>query len=225
LNQGDITTFVSDTATDLAKYALDRPTLKITFSSYSSENTAEANAGETVLATLAFGNSEGGLTYARLEQEPYIFSVSDQLINELPTTEISFRTLDVLELRRDELESLHIEKRGQAPQDLVRDKKGKWMLKSNTAQQDEGEIQFFLNTLTSLRATTWLENSAPEQSADTPSLIVKIRYRSGEYGREIELKFGGPNPENQHYGTSTEQNGTFLIDDEQFKRLNSRLVR
>ena len=225
LNQGDITNFVSDTATDLAKYALDRPKLKISFSSYSSENTAEANAGETVLATLAFGNSEGGLTYARLEQEPYIFSVSDQLINELPTTEISFRTLDVLELRRDELESVHVEKRSQEPIDLARDKKGKWMLKSNAAQQDEGRIQSFLNTLTSLRATAWLGNSGPEQSVETPSLAVKIRYQSGENGREIELKFGGPNPENQHYGTSTEQNGTFLIDDEQFKRLNAPLVR
>jgi hypothetical protein len=225
LNEGDITNFVSDTATDLAKYALDRPKLKITFSSYSSENTAEANAGETVLATLAFGNSEEDLTYARNEQEPYIFSVSDQLINELPTTEISFRTLDVLELGRDELESVHVEKRGQEPIDLVRSNKGKWMLKSNVAQQDEGKIQSFLNTLTSLRAAAWLGNSAPEQSANIPSLVVKIRYQSGENDRDVELKFGGTNPENQHYGTSTEQTGTFVIDDEQFKRLNAPLAR
>ena len=57
INDGEVSEFVSDTATDLTKYGLDQPKLKITFSSYSSENTAEANAGETVLATLAFGNS------------------------------------------------------------------------------------------------------------------------------------------------------------------------
>jgi uncharacterized protein DUF4340 len=225
LNEGEVTNFVSDTATDLSKYGLDRPKLKITFSSFSSENTAEANAGETVLATLAFGNSEGGLTFARLEQEPYIFSVSDQLVNELPAAEISFRTPDILELGRDELERVHIEKPGRESIDLTRGNKGKWVLLDPAAQQDEGNVQSFLNTLTSLRASAWLESSTKEQGANPPSLLVKVRYQSGETDREVDLTFGGSNSENQHYGTSTEQTGTFLIDDEQFKRLNATLTR
>jgi hypothetical protein len=225
LNEGEVTNFVSDTATDLSKYGLDRPKLKITFSSFSSENTAEANAGETVLATLAFGNSEGGLTFARLEQEPYIFSVSDQLVNELPAAEISFRTPDILELGRDELERVHIEKPGRESIDLTRGNKGKWVLLDPAAQQDEGNVQSFLNTLTSLRALAWLESSIKEQGANPPSLLVKVRYQSGETDREVDLTFGGSNSENQHYGTSTEQTGTFLIDDEQFKRLNATLTR
>ena len=110
INDGEVSEFVSDTATDLTKYGLDQPKLKITFSSYSSENTAEANAGETVLTTLAFGNSENGVTYARLEEEPYIFSITDQLFATLPTTEFSFRTLDVLDLKRDQLVSLRLER-------------------------------------------------------------------------------------------------------------------
>jgi uncharacterized protein DUF4340 len=225
LNQGEVVTFVSDTASDLSKYGLDRQKLKITFSSFSSENTAETNAGETVLATLAFGNSAGGVTFARIEQEPYVFSVSDQFVNELPTAEISFRTLDILELRRDELESVHIEKPGQEPTDLVRDNKGKWVLRDHPLQQDEGKVQSFLNTLASLRAATWLGNSTKQQGANPPSLLVKIRYRSGETDREVELKFENSNSENQHYGTSTEQTGTFLLDDVQFKRLDAALTR
>jgi hypothetical protein len=223
LNEGEVTNFVSDTATDLSKYGLDRPKLKITFSSYSSENTAEESAGETILATLAFGNSEGGLTFARVEQEPYIFSVSDQLLNSLPAAEISFRTLDILELGRGELESVHVEKQGQESIDLIRGNKGKWMLQNHAGQQDEGKVQSFLNTLISLRATARLENSTQIQGA--PSLLVKIRYQSGETHKEVELKFAGSNPENQHYGTSTEETGIFLIDDEQFKRLNAALTR
>jgi hypothetical protein len=225
LNEGDIQKFVSDTATDLTKYGLDRPKIKIVFSSYSSENTAEANAGETVLTTLAFGNSEGGFTYARLEQEPYIFSITDNFVNDLPTSEINFRTLDILELRRDELESVHVEKPGQDPIDLVRGDKGKWVIRGKVTQQDEAKIQTFLNTLASLRATAWVESSKWEQSVDRPSLMVQVRYRSGENDRKVELQFGGTNPENQHYGTSTEQTGAFLIDDEQFERLNATLVR
>ena len=225
LNEGDIQKFVSDTATDLTKYGLDRPFLKIVFSSYSSENTAEANAGETVLTTLAFGNSDGGFTYARVEQEPYIFSITDKFINDLPTSELNFRTLDILELRRGELESVHIDKPGQDPIDLVRGDKGQWVIKGKVTQQNEAEIQTFLNTLASLRATAWMESSKWEQSVDRPSLIVQIRYQSGETDRELELKFGGTNPENKHYGTSTEQTGTFLLDNEQFGRLNASLVR
>jgi hypothetical protein len=225
LNEGDIQRFVSDTATDLTKYGLDRPNLKIVFSSYSSENTAEANAGETVLTTLAFGNSDGGFTYARVEQEPYIFSITDKFINDLPTSELNFRTLDILELRRDELESVHVDKPGQDPIDLVRGDKGQWVIKGKVNQQNEAKIQTFLNTLASLRATAWMESSKWEQSVDRPSLIVQIRYQSGETDRELELKFGGANPENKHYGTSTEQTGTFLLDNEQFGRLNASLVR
>ena len=111
INDGEVTEFVSDTATDLTKYGLDQPKLKITFSSYSSENTAESNAGEVVLSTLAFGNSENGVTYARLEEEPYIFSITDQLFDNLPKTEFSFRSLDILDLKRDQLVSLTSQKR------------------------------------------------------------------------------------------------------------------
>jgi hypothetical protein len=224
LNESDIANFVSDTAIDLSKYGLDRPKIKITFSSYSSENTAEESAGETVLATLAFGNSEGGLTYGRLEQEPHIFSVPDKFVNDLPANEINFRTLDIFELRRDELESVRIEKPGKEAIDLVRGNNGKWVIKGAETQQDEGKVQSFLNTLASLRATAWVGDSPPEQSLNASSLVVKFRYQSGEGNRETELRFNGTNPENQHYGTSTEQTGTFLVDDEQFKRLSASLV-
>jgi hypothetical protein len=91
INQHSLVSFVSDTATDLARYGLDQPSLKLVFSSYSSENTAEANAGETVLSTLVFGKSEYGVTYARLEEEPYIFSVSNDVVAAIPATDLQFR--------------------------------------------------------------------------------------------------------------------------------------
>ncbi|MBV8173139.1 MAG: DUF4340 domain-containing protein [Verrucomicrobia bacterium] len=223
LNDGEVSEFVSDTATDLTKYGLDQPRLKISFSSYSTENTAEANAGETVLATLAFGNSENGATYARLEEEPYIFSIADQLVAALPTTEFSFRTLQVLDLRRDQLVSLVIERRGEEPTDLVRDMKGRWILKDRENHQNDGQIQLFLNTLTGLRATAWIGNPKPEYSLDQPSLVIKISYQSREQDREVDVKFGTANAGNQHYGLSTEEAGVFLVDDPQFKQLNASL--
>ncbi len=91
INQSTVANFISDTATDLARYGLDQPSLKLVFSSYSSENTAEANAGETVLSTLVFGKSENGITYARLEEEPYVFSVSNDVVAAIPATDLQFR--------------------------------------------------------------------------------------------------------------------------------------
>jgi Domain of unknown function (DUF4340) len=225
VNDGEVSQFVSDTATDLTKYGLDQPKLKITFSSYSSENTAEANAGETVLATLAFGNSENGFTYARLEEEPYIFSINDQLLANLPTTEFSFQTLDVLDLRRDQLASLRLERGGPEAIELLRGPQRKWVLKGHENQQNDGQIQLLLTTLTGLRAVAWVGNPKPEYGLDQPSLLIRISYQSSEQNREVDVKFGTTNSENQHYGMTNGIEGVFLLDDEQFKQLNASLER
>jgi Domain of unknown function (DUF4340) len=225
INDDEVTEFVSDTATDLAKYGLDRPKLKITFSSYSSENTAESNAGEVILSTLEFGNAENGITYARLEEEPYIFSIADQMYADLPKTMFSFRSLDILDLKRDELTSVTVEKAGEEPLDLIRDVKGKWVLRGHENRQNDGQIQLFLTAMTGLRAAAWTGEVNPEYGFDQPSLQIKISYQSSDQKRELEIKFGKANSGNQHYGVCTEEEGVFLIDDEQFNELRASLKR
>ena len=225
IDDAEVTEFVSDTATDLTKYGLDQPKLKITFSSYSSENTAESNAGEVVLSTLEFGSSANGSTYARLEEEPYIFSIADQVLSDLPKTIFNFRSLDILEVKRDELMSVTVEKAGEEPLELVRDAKNRWVLKGHENRQNDGQIQLFLAALTGLRAAAWAGDANPEYGLDQPSLEIKISYQSGEAKREVNIKFGKANSGNQHYGTCTEEEGIFLVDDEQFNELKSSLKR
>jgi hypothetical protein len=219
INNGEVSQFVSDTATDLTKYGLDQPRLKFTFSSYSSENTAESNAGEVVLSTLEFGNSANGVTYGRLKEEPYIFSITDQMFGDLPKTEYSFRSLDILNLERDELVSVTAAKPGEDPVDLVRDAKGKWVVKNQGNRQNDARIQLFLTALTGLRAAAWAGDPDSEYGFDQPSLEIKISYQAGEQKREAQIKFGKANSGHQHYGISTEEWGVFLVDDEQFNQL------
>ena len=219
INNGEVTQFVSDTATDLTKYGLDQPRLKITFSSYSSENTAESNAGEVVLSTLEFGNSENGVTYGRLKEEPYIFSITDQMFEDLPKTEYSFRGLDILNLERDALVSVTVAKTGEDPVDLMRDAKGKWVLKNQGNRQNEARIQLFLTALAGLRAAAWADDPNGEYGFDQPSLEIKISYQAGEQKREAQIKFGKANSDHQRYGMCTEEAGVFLVDDEQFSQL------
>ncbi len=225
INDDEVVEFVSDTATDLARYGLDQPKLKMIFSSYSSDNTAESNAGEVVLSTLEFGNSENGITYARLQEEPYIFSIADQTFGDLPKTVFSFRSLDISDLKRDELISVNVEKAGEESLELVRDAKGRWALKGHENRQDDGQIQLFLTALTGLRAAAWAGDPDPEYGFDQPSLEIKISYQSGEQQREADIKFGKANSGNQHYGMSSEEQGVFLVDDEQFNQLKASLKR
>jgi hypothetical protein len=225
INNGEVTQFVSDTATDLTRFGLDQPRLKITFSSYATENTAESNAGEVVLSTLEFGNSENGVTYGRLKEEPYIFSIADQMFEDLPKTEYSFRSLDILDLERDELVSVTAAKAGEDAVELVRDAKGKWVLKNQGNRQNDGRIQLFLTALTGLRAAAWAGDPSSASGFDQPSLEIKISYQAGEQKREAQIKFGNANSSHQHYGRCTEEAGVFLVDDEQFNQLRQLLER
>jgi hypothetical protein len=79
--------------------------------------------------------------------------------------------------------------------------------------------------LTSLRAATWAGEPNSKYGFDHPSLEIKISYQSGEQKREADIKFGETNSGNQHYGMCTEEEGVFLVDDEQFNQLRSSLKR
>jgi NADH dehydrogenase FAD-containing subunit len=107
--------------------------------------------------------------------------------------------------------------------ELLRGKQRKWVLKGHENDQNDGQIQLLLTTLTGLRAAAWVGNPKSEYGLDQSSLLIKISYQSGEQSREVDLKFGAANSENQHYGMSTEREGVFLVDDEQFKQLNASL--
>jgi hypothetical protein len=223
INSGEISEFISDTATDLGKYGLDQPFLQFTCSSYSSENTVESNAGESILATVAFGKSENGLTYERIAEEPFIFSVPDTLISELPSTEFDFRTLELTDLKRSDLIRVHIEHLGAPPLDLVRDNKNKWVLKGSENQQNATQIQRLLNTVCGLRAASWVGDLKPEYGLETPSLILVAVYQAEGKPREIILKFGAANSNNQHYGSVSSIRGAFLINNSTFSQLDTPL--
>ena len=225
INTHEVTEFVSDTATDLAKYGLDEPRLRITFSSFATYNTAESNAGEMVLSTLEFGKSENGQTYARVKEEPYIFSIADQMFDDLPKTQFNFRSLDILDLQRVALVSVTIEKPGAEPVDLVRDPSGQWKLKDDQQRQSDSKIQLFLTTLTGLRAASWTGGPRSEDDFKEPALAIKILYKADEQNRETTLRFSKTTSGNDHHGIVSDQDGVFAIDDGQFSLLNVPLTR
>jgi Domain of unknown function (DUF4340) len=218
LNSTDVQEFVSDTATDLSRYGLDAPALRIGFSSYASDNTAESGAGEEPIATLAIGKLDKDAYFARIEEEPYVFSVSKQTIDSLPTHDFNFWPLDVLSLERSDLVSIEIDNDA-SKVELGRDDRGKWIVKEKAESQDEAALQTFLNAASNIRALAWVGPSQPAYGLDHPIEIVRIRTKSGQF----ELQIGASNDRGDHYAVFS--NRVFLLGANDFQQLSARLAK
>jgi len=67
--------FLPSPASDRAKYGLDKPSARVVFSSWASENTPEESAGEHAVLSLAFGRAGDGKTYAAVDDAPEVFQI------------------------------------------------------------------------------------------------------------------------------------------------------
>ncbi len=216
LNGTDLQEFVSDTAADLSRYGLDAPVLRIGFSSYASDNTAESGAGEEPIATFAIGKLDKNAYYARIEEEPYVFSVSEQTVNSLPTHDFDFWALDVLNLQRSDLISIEIENDA-GKVELVRDDRGKWFAKEKAEAQNEPALQTFLNAVSHIRAVAWVGSSQPAYGLDHPTETIRMRTKTGQF----ELQIGGSNERGDRYAMYS--NRVFLIGANDYQQLSARL--
>jgi len=218
LNGTDVQEFVSDTAADLSRYRLDVPALRIGFSSYASDNTAESGAGEEPIATFAIGKLDKNAYYARIEEEPYVFSVSEQTVSSLPTRDFDFWALDVLNLQRSDLVSIEIENDA-GKVELVRDDRGKWFTKEKAEAQNETALQTFLNTVSHIRAVAWVRSSQPAYGLDHPTETIRMHTKTGQF----ELQIGGANERGDRYAMFS--NRVFLIGANDYQQLSARLTR
>lgn len=174
-----ITDFVTDVASDLAKYGFDHPQLRITFLSYASENTAESNAGERPLLTLAFGKTEGDIVYARVESEPFIVAVERSVVESIHTDWNDWRQLSILRCRPQEILSFdlipYID--GGARQPIsFHVESGTWITNEKTPGiVNRGNIQKFIKTLATLNTPQWTNEPGPLVPSLAIEFIVKTK--------------------------------------------------
>src|SRR5204863_341985 len=90
-----IAQFVADDAADLPKYGLDKPQLTVTLSSFASENTAETQAGEHPLATIAFGKIDGENIFARVGEEPFVVAVRRSTLDNIFADPLQWQELAI----------------------------------------------------------------------------------------------------------------------------------
>ena len=205
--QNQTVDFVSDVATDLPKYGLDQPQLKVAFSSYASENTAETKAGEEPLETILFGKREGGNVYAKLDDEPFIVSVPASVLDNVFTDPLKWQDLAIYNLKANDIVALDVTKDGQATLSLVKEK-GNWKPAKGDIALDTANVQSMVNTLATLRAAEWAGATKPDQGLDKPA--VTITFTTADKQTHT-LKVGAPAGD-YWCGSAAGMDGTFLIN-------------
>ena len=201
--------FVTDVASDLAKYGFDQPQLRVTFSAYASENTADTNAGEMPLLTLAFGKTDGETVYARLEEEPFIVSVKKEALADISLNAVEWRALSVFGYKPSEVSKLEVtgfaDGIPRPPVALV--------FKENQWSADEGSapgtlhpvnIQSLVNTLASLKAMQWTSEPGPLAPAET------LLFTTAD-GKSHKLILGAPAPDGSCLGMVEGDPGVFRL--------------
>jgi hypothetical protein len=201
-----VASFVSDVATDLAKYGLDQPRVKVTFSSYASENTAETKAGEEPLESILFGKSQDGGVYAKLDDEPFIVFVPQSVVDGIYADPRQWQALAIEQLTPDAITGLDVTSDGQATISLVNDK-GQWKPAKGDFPINTSNIVAMVNTLATLRAVQWAGAPQPAQGLDKP--VVTITFTTADQ-KSNTVKVGAPAGD-YWYASAAGQDGTFLI--------------
>jgi hypothetical protein len=200
-----VTDFVADIATELPKYGLDQPMVRVTLSSYASENTSETKAGEKPIVSVLLGRTEGDNVYAKLDDEPFVVAVSRALIDFILTDPQQWQELTIFRHKAEDITSLEIAREGQPTITLERDKDKKWALAKGDGQVNQTNVQSLLNTLASLRTVRWVGAATPEQGLDKPKITVSFKTADGAG----KLIVGAETPDHLNYASAEGKTGTF----------------
>jgi len=222
LSNEQVTKFVDDVASDLAKYGLDKPQLRVTFSSFASENTAETKAGEQPFATIAFGKVEGDSVYARLGDEPFILAVRKSLIDNIYYDPLQWQDLAIFNFKPDEVHQVSV--KTEREQTVVRGPKNEWKVVKGDPDVNSLGLQSLLNTLTKLHAVRWAGAIIPQHGFDKPSLT--ITFTTSPDDRAVhKLTVGAAAPNGMWFAKVDEREGTFVLNNPDLNALKLPLTQ
>jgi hypothetical protein len=223
LNNEQVTKFVEDVASNLARYGLDKPQLRLTFSSFASENTAETKAGEQPFATIAFGKVEGDSVYARVGDEPFILAVPKTLIDSVYSDPLQWQDLTIFNLKPEQIHQV-TSKTANQEQTVVRATKNEWKVVKGDAEVNGVAVQSLLNTLTRLHAVRWAGATIPQHGFDKPSLTINFTSSPDDKAAH-KLTVGAAAPNGMWFAKVDEREGTFILNNPDLNALRLPLTQ
>lgn len=212
LQTAEATNFVADIAPNLAQYSLAEPRLRVTLSSYSSENTPESKAGEKVLATLLFSPIEGDNAYCKLEEEPFIVAAPKSLIEEIPTDPVCLQPLEVLNLKTDGV--ISITSRRGFDTITIEKHADSWKRSGGEGAVNQDAVQNVLRLVSGLRTTKWI--GPTDQSAhglEKPEFEITFESKKNGEAGSVKIAVGSLyEGENYLHATASNKPGTFSLN-------------
>jgi hypothetical protein len=202
-----VLSFASDVATNLQQYGLDQPRLKVTFSSYASDNTAETRAGEEPLESILFGKTDSGSVYAKLDDEPFIVTVPLSVVDAIYRDPLKWQALTIDQLNPDDITGLDVTTDGQATISLVKEK-GQWKPAKGDIALNTSNIESLVNTLATLRAVEWAGAMLPGEGLDKPAVTITFTTTDKKTNT---ITVGAPSGD-YWFASASGLAGTFLIN-------------
>jgi len=221
LSGEQVTNFVADVASDLPKYGLDKPQLTVTLSSFASENTAETNAGEHPLATIAFGKIDGENIFARVGEEPFVVAVQRSTLDNIFADPLQWQELTVFKFKPEQIHRLSLFTDHE--QSLVRGANDQWQWVTGSGPINTVNVQSLVNTLASLHAVRWVAN-VPPTTFDKPQLVATFT-TSPDDKAQHKLTIGGPSAGGTSMARTDEQEGAFAISNPDLSALRAALAQ
>src|SRR5881409_1273273 len=208
LQNGRVTRFVEDVASNLPKYGLDNPQIELTFSSFASENTAETKAGEQPFAGIAFGKPEGDNVYARLTDEPFVVAVRRGLLGQISADPLQWQELSIFKFKPEQIHRLSVMTDKELS--LERGENNQWRWLKGSGDINQTNVQSLLNTLSNLHAVRWLGATTPQHGLEKPQLVLTFTTSPDEKASH-KLTIGAGTGDGMWCARVDEREGTFVI--------------
>jgi hypothetical protein len=221
LQNEQVTKFVEDVASNLPKYGLDKPQLKLTFSSFASENTAETKAGEQPFTTITFGKIDGDNIYARLADEPFIVAIRRGLIDQMFTDPMQWQELSIFKFKPEQIHRLNVAATNEST--LARGVKGEWAWVKGGGSINQANLQSLLNTLSNLHAVRWIGPTRPQHGFEKPQLTITFTTLPDDKNSH-KLSVGSAAGDGNWFGHVDEREGAFVISKSDFDTLRLPLT-
>jgi len=221
LQNEQVTKFVEDVASNLPKYGLDKPQLRLIFSSFASENTAETKAGEQPFTTITFGKIDGDNVYARLADEPFVAAIRRGLIDQISTDAVQWQELSIFKFKPEQIHRLSVAAKNESM--LARDAKDEWTWTKGGETINQANLQSLLKTLSSLHAVRWVGPTLPQHGFEKPQLAITFATSLNDKSSH-KLLVGSKDGHGTWFARAEEREGTFVISDSDFDTLRLSLA-
>src|SRR5581483_2558196 len=200
---------------------LDKPQVTVTFSSYASENTAEAKAGEQPFTSVAFGKVEGDVVYARVADEPFVVAVRRNLIDQIFTDPLQWQDLAIFNFKADQIH--HLTLTSDKTLALARGQNNQWSWTTGSGAMNQTNVQSLVNTLSTMHAMRWVGATAPAHGMDKPQLVVTFTTSPDDKAMH-KVTIGAGAPGGGAFAKVEEREGTFVLSNPDLNALKLPLV-